>query len=138
MVLTSRVAATARGLLALLAVMALAACGFSLLPPDGAPPGVVLAAYLRVLERGDCATSRSLTTSTFIVGNGDLCGVLDVTAFSVPDGAARPSDGEVVYSTTLTTRGGDVSMPDGNHTWFYSLVRQPDGEWRIAGGGSGP
>jgi hypothetical protein len=72
------------------------------------------------------------------VGNGELCGVLDVTAFTGPDGGARPSDDELVYSTTLTTRGGDRSMPDGDHTWFYSLVRQPDGEWRIAGGGSGP
>ncbi len=123
--------------LTLLAAAIIAACG-TLPIPDQAPPDAVLSAYLAALRAGDCERTRSLATPAFVAGNGDLCGVLDVTAFTSLTGPATPDGGEVVFSTTLTTRGGDVSMPDGDHTWFYTLIRQPDGAWRIAGGGSGP
>lgn len=125
--------------LTLLAVAAIAACGpRTVLPPDSAPPAVVLNAYLTALLAGDCDTARALATPTFFRGNGELCGGPDVSAFTPLRGPATPRDGEVVFSTTLTTRGGDGSMPDGDNLWFYSLVRQPNGAWRLAGGGSGP
>lgn len=123
--------------LAILTTVVLAACG-SLPLPDQSPPEVVLHTYLAALKAGDCERAGSLATPTFIVGNGELCGALEVTAFTPLAGPATPDDREVVFATTLTTRGGDVSMPDGNHRWFYILIRQPNGAWRLAGGGTGP
>jgi hypothetical protein len=99
---------------------------------------VVLRAYLEELQAGDCVAARALATPTFRVGNGELCGALRVTAFAPLGEPATPSDQEAVFSTKLTTVGGDQSMPDGGHIWFYDLVLQPDGAWRLAGGGSGP
>ena len=71
-------------------------------------------------------------------GNGELCGHLTVRANTPPGTPAEPGDGEVIFSTVLTTEGGDDSMPDGDHIWFYSLKRQPAGTWRLIAGGSGP
>lgn len=128
--------AVALGLLVLLAVTA---CGSRAgVPPDSAPPGVVLEAYLVALKSGDCDTAHALAAPTFVVGNGELCGALHVTAFGALTGPATPRDGEVTFSTPLTTTGGDASMPDGEHLWFYTLDRQPNGASRLAGGGSGP
>ena len=99
----------------------------------------MLNAYLTALKAGDCGTAhRLVVASSFIVGNGELCGALNVSAFTPLTGPATPTNDEVVFSTELTTRGGDASMPDGEHTWFYELDRQPNGAWRITGGGSGP
>ena len=97
-----------------------------------------MADYLVALKAGDCRSAHALATSSFARGNGELCGDLDVTAYTTPQGPATPNDHEVVYATTLTTKGGDETVPDGQHIWFYSLDRQPDGSWRLAGGGSGP
>lgn len=108
------------------------------LPPDSAGPDVVLDAYLRSLVAGDCDTGRKLATATFKRGNGDLCGGTDVTAYQI-DGRAQPSADEVVFATTVTTTGDHgQSIDAGEMTWFYSLMRQPNGAWRITGGGSGP
>ena len=53
--------------------------------------------------------------------------------------AERATPGnEAIFSTNLITEGGDASLPDGLHTWFYTLIRQADGAWRLVGGGSGP
>ncbi len=104
-----------------------------------ADPHTVLERYIAALLAGDCAAARSFAAATFQFGNGELCGHLTVTAASIdPGGPATPNDHEVVYSATITTVGGDASMPDGTMTWFYQLLRQPDGRWLIAGGGSGP
>ena len=126
-----------RAALGMLTAILIVACG-NLPLPDQAPPEVALTTYLDALKAGDCERARSFGTATFVVGNGELCGVLDVIVFTPLTEPATPQDGEVIYSTTLTTRSGDVSMPDGDHTWFFSLHRQPDGAWRIASGGSGP
>jgi hypothetical protein len=127
------------GAFALVVLTAISACGSLIsLPPDSSPPDVVLNAYLAALKAGDCETARALETPTLVVGNGELCGALEVRAFTPLHGPATPQDGEVVFSTVLTTKGGDVSMPDGDHDWFYTLIRQPNGSWRVAGGGSGP
>jgi hypothetical protein len=125
--------------LGLLVLFVVAACGsWAAVPPDSAPPAVVLEAYLVALRSGDCDTADALAAPTFVVGNRELCGALHVTAFGALTAPAIPRDGEVVSSTPLAIAGGDASMPDGEHLWFYTLDRQPNGAWRLAGGGSGP
>lgn len=123
-----------------LAAGGIAACGSPAVPPDSSPPDVVLNAYLVALERGDCATAHALATSTFVVGDGELCGAVVVSAYTPLTTAATPFAGEVEYSTTLTiTRGsGDGSVGAGERIWFYQLDQQPGGAWRLTGGGSGP
>ncbi len=107
-------------------------------PPDSAGPDVVLDAYLRSLVAGDCDTGWKLATETFTKGNGELCGATDVTAYEI-DGKAQPSADEVVFGTTVTTTGDNgQSINPGQMIWYYSLKRQPNGAWRITGGGTGP
>ena len=123
-----------------IAVLVLGSCARDVsaaLPPDDAPAAAVLTAYLEFLRSGDCESAHALGTSSFL-HNGELCGDLTVSAYAPLGDPAVPRDGEVVYMTTLSTRGGDGSMPDGDHTWFYSLDKQAGGAWRIVGGGSGP
>jgi hypothetical protein len=74
----------------------------------------------------------------FGFGNGELCGHTTVRSFAFDGPPATPSDNEVVFATTLDTTGSAGSIEPGSLTWFYDLLRQPDGAWRIAGGGSGP
>jgi hypothetical protein len=115
-----------------------AGCSFTA-PPDSAGPAVVLDAYLRALKSGDCAAGKVLGTATFSHGNGELCGATSVVAYRVVGDPATPTNDEAVFGTTLTTTGtGDGSVPAGDVTWFYSLERQANGAWRLAGGGSGP
>ena len=136
-----------RGLLVLaLLTLAAAACSPAMpvpsaapLPPPAAAPEVVLDAYLRALVAGDCDTGRKLATATFRYGSGELCGETHVSAYQVNPVPARPSSSYVVFSTTVTTTGtADGSILAGGLTWFYSLEQQPDGSWRLVGGGSGP
>ncbi len=107
------------------------------LPSKDAAPAEVLGAYLRALKTGDCNTAHALTTSTFAFGNGELCGHIKVKSYTPVGNPATPGD-QAIFSTNLITEGGDASMPDGLHTWFYTLTRQADGAWRLVGGGSGP
>lgn len=108
------------------------------LPPTSAGPDVVLDTYLRALVAGDCESARQLATATFTVGNGDLCGQTTVSAYEVNPTPAG-TGAETVFSTTLTTSGtGDGSIAAGRLTWFFTLDQQPDGAWRLAGGGTGP
>jgi hypothetical protein len=100
-------------------------------------PAQVLDAYLRALKAGDCKTAQALTTSSF-ASNGELCGHLSVKSYTPVGNPATPGN-EAIFSTNLITQGGDAAlMPDGLHTRFYSLTRQPDGAWRVASAGSGP
>lgn len=108
------------------------------MPGRDAPPNEVLTAYLGALQAGDCQAAHALTTSTFVHGNGDLCGVITLKEFTMDVKPAQPGDGEAIFATELATEGGDETMPAGHHTWFYSLKKQPSGEWRLVGGGSGP
>lgn len=124
---------------AIFGILVISACGEStLVVPGTVDPRANLKLYLDALQAGNCDAARAMTSPSFKIGNGELCGALRVLAYSIDGDPARPSDGEVVYATTLTTTGGDASMPDGQHTWFYTLTRQANGEWRISGGGSGP
>ena len=124
--------------------LALAACGGTSssdaisLPPAGASASVVLDTYLRALVAGDCTTAHALAASTFVVGNGELCGDVKVAACSLSGDPATPSTNEVVYATALITDGSsEGALEAGKTTWFYDLQRQ-DGEWKLVGGGSGP
>jgi hypothetical protein len=127
--------------LSLGAVALVAACagsGFSP-PPESAGPDVVLRAYLQALERGDCSAGKVLGTSTFVFGNGELCGQTTVSSFTIDGLPAAPIATEVVFAATLVTSGtADGSVRPGTLAWFYDLKRQPNGAWRLAGGGSGP
>ena len=120
-------------------VLMLAACApTAVLTPTSTDPGVVLDTYLRALLAGDCDTGGKLATESFRKGNGELCGLTRVMAYRI-DGSVQPSPNEVVFSSRLTTTGTpDHSIVPGEMIWFYSLHRQPDGSWRLAGGGSGP
>jgi hypothetical protein len=122
----------------LVLIVALRGSSVAVLPPDSASPAAVLDAYLTALMASDCQTARALVTSTFTVGNGELCGAVRVSAYVVDPTPATPPDGEVIFATTLTTSGDGASIPAGDVTWFYDLIRQPSGAWRIVGGGSGP
>ena len=107
------------------------------LPSKDAAPIEVLGAYMRALKAGDCKAAHALATSTFTFGNGELCGHLSVKSYTPVGNPATPGD-QANFSMNLITEGGDASMPDGLHTWFYTLARQADGAWRLVGGGSGP
>lgn len=125
-------------------LVVLAACGATSSngaisqPPAGASASVVLDTYLRALVAGDCTTAQAVAAPTFVVGNGELCGDVKVSAFSVSRDPATPSPNEVVYASLLTTGGSsDGTIERGKTTWFYDLKRQ-GGEWKLVGGGSGP
>ncbi|MBX3030405.1 MAG: hypothetical protein KF809_09615 [Chloroflexi bacterium] len=106
---------------------------------DHMDPEAVLLAYLAALVEGDCATASRFAAPTFVRGAGELCGHVTVLSATLgPGDPARPSRGELVYATTLGIIGDDPSLPDGSIRWFYSLQRQPDDRWLIAGGGTGP
>jgi len=124
----------------LLVAVVFAGCTQSTLVVPGAlDPRANLRLYLDAVVAGNCDAARAMTTASFTVGNGDLCGITRIMAYSIADQPARPNDNEVVYAATITTAGGDASMPDGPHTWFYTLTRlATNGEWRISGGGTGP
>ncbi|GEM_PF-1654034 len=103
--------------------------------PADAGPREVLQAYLVALKDGDCQAAHTFVTSTFTIGNGELCGgpqILGVGALS------GPASGTTEFATQLTIAHGDDSLPDRQLTWFYQLDRQADGRWRLTSGGSGP
>jgi hypothetical protein len=106
------------------------------MPPISSPPDAVLATYLRALVVGDCSTASALSTPA--AGSRVWCNSPHVTSFSALDEGASPSAGERVYATQIVVEGTDMSLGDGEHTWFYRLVRQADATWRIADHGSGP
>jgi predicted small lipoprotein YifL len=129
--------------LALLVVLmaGIAGCGTQAprsLPPDTAPSKEVLVAYLQALVAGDCATARALSTPENVANNGVWCDRPRVTSFGSTGDGAGPTDNEIVYAVSITTVGGDLSLPDAERLWFYDLRRQPNGAWRVYGSGSGP
>jgi len=108
------------------------------IPPDSAPPAVVLDAYLRALQAGDCGTASQLTMPLVLGKNYvDPCGVTGVTAFSVAGDPYVVSPVEVGFLVTLTITGTADGLPAGVITWFYTLQEQPSGAWRVVGGGTG-
>src|SRR5688572_1515723 len=79
------------------AVLGLAGCAGATVspPPDSAAPDVVLGVYLDALVRSDCSAGRTLATSTFVFGNGELCGHTTVSAFAVDGAPAQPNPTQV-------------------------------------------
>ena len=105
-------------------------------PPDSAPALVVLQTYLRALVAGDGETAHALATSTFVLGNGELCGAdgIRVTSWEI----LNPYSNDADFAVNLTIDGGNEVIHPGNLTWFYEVVKTPDSAYRLAGGGSGP
>lgn len=110
-----------------------------ILPPVDALPADVLDAYLAAFKANDCATGAELTTDTFTKGNGELCGEVTIGSYTSATGPAATGN-ELTYPVTLqvTTGSKDGTVPSGAVLWFYTLQHQPNGSWRLTGGGSGP
>jgi hypothetical protein len=128
-------------------VMVVAACGEGQesatggrqLPPDSAPPDVVLQAYLEAVRVGDCATAgHFVVPATFRKGNGELCGGIHLHGYRQSGVPLTPNANEILVGMTLTTDGSsDGSIPAGDLLCTYDLVRQPTGAWRIVAAGQG-
>lgn len=103
--------------------------------PASASARTVLDAYLTALVAGDCDAASSFATSTFVVGNGELCGAADVTSAVVQSGPSLAGGG---FAVTLRYDHGDASMPPGGTIWFYNLRQDAAGRWQLNGGGSAP
>ena len=97
----------------------------------------MLDAYLLALQAGDCATTHAYAVDRFLT-DGELCGQVNVLSYRSDDYTSQASADEVVLAATLTIKGGDQSLQDGDHLWFYTLRRQPTGAWRLSAAGSGP
>ena len=118
-------------------MLVLAGCSHApfVLPDDSVPPATVLDDYLTAVVANDCSTARALETKDYREGHD--CGMWHIASFGALVGPATPRDGEVVFDTAVTTHGDDA-LPDGDHLLFFDLIRQPNGAWRVAGGGTGP
>ena len=97
----------------------------------------MLDAYLLALQAGDCETTHGYAVDRFLT-DGELCGHVDVESYRSETYQSQPGPGEVVLAGTLAVRHGDASVPDGDHRWFYTLRRQPNGACRLSQAGSGP
>ncbi len=111
-----------------------------------APDAVTAAAQRTVVTRYlDAVKARDCTVADrYFVdgkpGNAELChaGSLRLLDYRIDGAAATPSPDEAVFAMTITTTGGDGSIPAGDTTWFLDLHRQPSGDWLITGGGTSP
>ncbi|MCE1180212.1 MAG: DUF4829 domain-containing protein [Micrococcales bacterium] len=123
--------------------IALAACSSTqvAMPPDDATPEQVVRAYVDAVHAKDCETADAL----FEDGEGSWCGDIDITSLTVTSQSQERREttsgaGPVIerVHVQITTRGGDVSMPDGEHMWSYLLDRVgPNKAWRIYDQGVG-
>jgi len=105
---------------------------------DDAAAVAILDTYLQALVVGDCTMADEFTAAAFEMGNGELCGDVQVSKHSSPKQLSTPNPDERDFEVTLTTDGStDGSVPPGELTWFYVVQRQPGGGWLITGGGSG-
>jgi hypothetical protein len=109
------------------------------IPPDLAPPEVVLHAYLEAVRAGDCVTAgRFVVPATFRKGTGELCGAVQLRSYRNAGTPLTPSATEIIFGMTLTTGGSaDGSIPAGDFLWSYDLIRQASGAWRIVNAGQG-
>lgn len=110
-------------------------------PVTAAAQRRVVTGYLDAVKARDCtAADRYFVDGKPQIGNGDLChaGSLRLLGYRIDGAPATPSPDEAVFAVTITTTGGDGSIPDGGTTWFLDLHRQPSSDWLITGGGTGP
>jgi hypothetical protein len=103
-------------------------------PPDSSPPAVVLDAYLRALQAGDCGTADQLVDPLFFgTWNEALCGdITRVTGFAVVDGPVvwRQAN-EADFTATLSFTGGTHGLSAGEVTFRFTLRQQSSGKWRL-------
>lgn len=99
----------------------------------------VLGRYLDALVARDCPTALALATADFASDTNAFCaGSTRIVVLAVDPNPSLPDASQVEFTLTIRTSGGDVTLQDGSHTWFYTLTRQQDGAWRVSGGGGGP
>jgi hypothetical protein len=111
------------------------------MPPDSATPEQVVQAYAHAVHAGDCSTAGSLVDEPA----ESWCGNVDITTLVVTQRtqerrATESGDGPMIERVwvELTSRGGDVSLADGEHEWSYLLDRTgPNRAWRIYDQGMG-
>lgn len=105
------------------------------IPPDSAPPAVVLDAYLRALQAGDCRTVSQLTNPLVLNKEYvDLCAVTRVTAFSILGDPVVVDPDTVRLRATITITGTANGILPGEITETFFVQRQLSGAWRIIGG----
>ncbi|MBC6463903.1 DUF4829 domain-containing protein [Actinomadura alba] len=122
------------------------------IPPDNASPQDVVSAYVEAINAHDSAAGRALSTSHFAdqldgMQDNPFKNVIEISKLRVeapipngnesPDGKRYHSAVYVPVKFTLKQREV-VSMPDGDTTWGYVLVRAgADEPWRINDNGTG-
>ena len=117
---------------------------FSASPVPSAPPVdatslTVLTAYLQAVQDRNCPAALAAATTDFTPNTNAFCAsTIRIIGFDINPTPARPNATEEVFGLTLTTQGGDFNLPDGDHTWFYTLTYQSGIGWRVSGGGTGP
>ena len=123
--------------------LTIAACSTARGPmsTDDATPDQVVRAYADAVHAGDCQTAAALVDDR----RQSWCGSVDITGLTVSDRTqerkeTESGNGPMIERVwvTLRSRGGDVSLPDGEHMWSYLLDRTgPNGAWRIYDQGMG-
>ena len=111
------------------------------IPPDDATPEQVVQAYADAVHARDCKTAEALVNNQ----RQSWCGSIDITALKVIEltqerKATDSGKGPMIERVwvSLTSQGGDISLPDGDHVWSYLLDRTgPNGAWRIYEQGTG-
>ena len=106
-----------------------------------ATPEQVVRAYADAVHAGDCTTAEALVADP----SQSWCGNVDITALTVTGTtqerkATETGDGPMITRVwvSITPKGGDGSMPDGEQPWSYLLDRTgPSGAWRIYDQGLG-
>lgn len=105
------------------------------IPPDSAPPEVVLDAYLRALQAGDCRTASQLTNPLVLNKEYvDLCAVTRVTAFSILGDPAVVDPYTVRLRASITITGTANGILPGEIAETFFVQQQPSGAWRIIEG----
>lgn len=110
-------------------------------PPNEATTEVVVQAYADAVHARDCTTAAALVSDKA----QSWCGTIDITGMTVTETTQErrqtaTGEGHLIERVWVrfTLRGGDVSLPDGDHVWSYLLDRTgPRGAWRIYGQGLG-
>ena len=100
-----------------------------------ATPDQVVRAYADAVHAGDCITAEALVADPSL----SWCGNVDITALAVTGTtqerkASESGDGPMITRVwvSMTPKGGDGSLPDGEQPWSYLLDRTgPNGAWRI-------
>ena len=113
------------------------------LPGADATPEEVVTAYIKAFNAGDCDSMAALSDPVNSVKG--WCGRINASnvTFGEPFadvccGPGQEHEQVIHLPVEFRTRGGDSSMPDGDHVWGYILVRDRDGErWRVAAEGVG-